>query len=202
LIVVPACTPPNYFIPKILLPEHPVEPIAVEFGVPRPNSFVTAKNCVTHCHCQIKGQTAMFKKILVPTDGSELADFAILGAIDYAQHAQASLVGMTVVDRLSPVAAGDAPLDVALELNTEAAQEAQEFVERIAQAARHAGVECETLVVPGSTPWSAIVETAENCGCDAIFMASHGRSGIEAVLLGSVTSQVLSHAAVPVLVYR
>ena len=68
--------------------------------------------------------------------------------------------------------------------------------------ARAAGVPVETLQVTAGDTWQAIIDTAQDKGCDLIAMASHGRRGVSAFLMGSVTTKVLSHARVPVLVYR
>jgi nucleotide-binding universal stress UspA family protein len=65
-----------------------------------------------------------------------------------------------------------------------------------------AGVTCETVQIEHTHPYKAIIETAKERSCDLIVMASHGRSGIAAVVLGSVTNKVLTHTNVPVLVYH
>ena len=72
----------------------------------------------------------------------------------------------------------------------------------VADDAKAAGVECETVQVIQDRPYEAIVATAKQKGCDLIVMASHGRSGIAAIVLGSVTAKVLTHTTVPVLVYH
>src|SRR5258708_5452078 len=66
--------------------------------------------------------------------------------------------------------------------------------------ARAAGVACETVQIEQDHPYEGIIETAERRGCDLIVMASHGRSGIAAIVLGSVTTKVLTHTKIPVLV--
>ena len=71
---------------------------------------------------------------------------------------------------------------------------------RAADAAKQAGVPCETIQVKDAQPYQAIIATAADRGCDLIVMASHGRSGLSAVLLGSVTNKVLTHTKIPVLV--
>jgi nucleotide-binding universal stress UspA family protein len=70
----------------------------------------------------------------------------------------------------------------------------------VAEAAKQAGVRCDTVQVEHEHPYEAIIQTANDKDCDAIVMASHGRSGISAVLLGSVTNKVLTHTAIPVVV--
>ena len=77
---------------------------------------------------------------------------------------------------------------------------AQNILESVAQEARAAGVACETVQVEQDHPYEGIIDTAERRGCDLIVMASHGRSGIAAIVLGSVTMKVLTHTKIPVLV--
>jgi nucleotide-binding universal stress UspA family protein len=71
---------------------------------------------------------------------------------------------------------------------------------RAADAAKQAGVPCDTIQVKEAQPYQAIIATAADRGCDLIVMASHGRSGLSAVVLGSVTNKVLTHTKIPVLV--
>ena len=71
---------------------------------------------------------------------------------------------------------------------------------RVANAAKQAGVPCDTIQVEDEQPYQAIIATAKDRGCDLIVMASHGRSGLSAVVLGSVTNKVLTHTKTPVLV--
>jgi nucleotide-binding universal stress UspA family protein len=72
--------------------------------------------------------------------------------------------------------------------------------DRVTDAANAAGVACETVQVEHDHPYQAIIATAKDKGCDIIVMASHGRSGLSAILLGSVTNKVLTHTNIPVLV--
>lgn len=144
----------------------------------------------------------MFKKILVPTDGSDLSAKAIAGAIDYARLAGSKLIGMTVVDPYPFAPFGDGPVIVAQDLTDYIEQVARNHIVQFNQAAQSAGVEHEGVVVNSTAPWSAIIETAKSHGCDAIFMASHGRKGLNAVLLGSETHKVLIHTELPVTVFR
>lgn len=71
---------------------------------------------------------------------------------------------------------------------------------RAANAAKQAGVSCDTIQVENEQPYQAIIAAAKNKGCDLIVMASHGRSGLSGVLIGSVTNKVLTHTKTPVLV--
>ena len=74
------------------------------------------------------------------------------------------------------------------------------MLNRAANAAKQAGVSCDTIQVENEQPYQAIIAAAKNKGCDLIVMASHGRSGLSGVLLGSVTNKVLTHTKTPVLV--
>jgi nucleotide-binding universal stress UspA family protein len=81
----------------------------------------------------------------------------------------------------------------------EASAEILDTAERLAM---EAGVPCQRAVLVGNKPYALIIQAAETNGCDLIFMASHGRRGIDALLLGSETNKVLTHSKIPVLVYR
>ena len=74
------------------------------------------------------------------------------------------------------------------------------MLNRVANAAKEAGVSCDTIQVENAQPYKAIITTAADRGCDLIVMASHGRSGLSAVILGSVTNKALTHTKTPVLV--
>ncbi|RCS58517.1 universal stress protein [Parvibium lacunae] len=145
----------------------------------------------------------MFKKILVPTDGSELAEKAVQGAIAFAQSTGAEVVGLTVIDPYPTQGAIEyvpvQSFDVYLAKMEDVAQTRLLAVTQRAQAAQ---VKATTVVKKTFSPYEAIIETAEAEGCDVIFMASHGRSGVGALLLGSETQKVLAHTSLPVLVYR
>jgi nucleotide-binding universal stress UspA family protein len=75
-------------------------------------------------------------------------------------------------------------------------------VKEVAAAADSAGLDCQAFTVEAPHPWEAIVEHAKAQGCDLIVMASHGRRGVSALLLGSETTRVLVHCDVPVLVVK
>ncbi len=77
-----------------------------------------------------------------------------------------------------------------------------ERLARIADAATQAGLPVETVTVKSFSPYEAIIDTAKASKCDLIVMASHGRRGLNAVLLGSETQKVLTHTSIPVMVFR
>ena len=147
----------------------------------------------------------MFKNILIPTDGSEVAAKAIRAGVRLAAEMGAKVTG---------VYAEQPPRGLHLqnyhglekELTAEFERRSREFAERcvgqVQAEAQAAGVACEPLVVKGDNPHEAIVQTARERDCDAIFMASNAHKGLTGLLLGSVTQQVLAHSDVPVLVFR
>jgi nucleotide-binding universal stress UspA family protein len=145
----------------------------------------------------------MYKKILVPTDGSELAGQAVAAAIDYARLSGGSIVACSVAQPypLLPVVDGAMMIDPGVD-STELQQIAQQAVEEVARAARAAGVACETHTSLSFLPYEEIIRAADEFKCDAIFIASHGRRGLSRLLAGSQTQKVLAYSHVPVLVLR
>ena len=148
----------------------------------------------------------MYQHILIPTDGSDLAQKAIVHGLSFAKAVRAKVTVLTVEPSFNVY---DVPgsranmMSVAFEEYAKHAREhAASILNGIAHDAKAIGVECETMQVTHDHPYWAIVATAKEKGCDLIVMASHGRSGIAAVVLGSVTAKVLTHTTVPVLVYR
>jgi len=144
----------------------------------------------------------MFKRILLPTDGSELSARAISGAVDMAKKLGASIVGMTVVEPYSYSSLSEYRPESFDEYESRMDKIAQERLKSVEDAARAANVKVETQVVKSFSPYEAIIDLARKNECDAIFMSSHGRRGLSAVLLGSETQKVLTHSTIPVLVYR
>jgi nucleotide-binding universal stress UspA family protein len=144
----------------------------------------------------------MFQHLLVPTDGSPASEGAARQAVALAARLGARITSLTVkpvfhVFTLRPELVEDtrgSPWDVDLHARNNLAA-----VERMAGEAK---VPFEGIVAQGDQPWKAIVETARARGCDAIAMASHGRSGLAALVLGSQTQRVLAHSSLPVIVYR
>jgi nucleotide-binding universal stress UspA family protein len=145
----------------------------------------------------------MFQKILVPTDGSDLSEKAIKGAIDIASRTNGTIIGLCVSQPYpySPLSEGAIAGDV-VGFENRSLEIATENVERIKDAAKTANVPCETVVTKSLDPHTDILEVAKKMNCDSIFMASHGRRGLNRLLLGSETQKVLAHAEVPVVVYR
>lgn len=146
----------------------------------------------------------MYRHILIPTDGSELAHRAVSHGLSLAKSVGAKITALTVEGSFDVYTV---PASKVYEMSgafTEHAARTKAHAEKIlngvAEEARLAGVTCETVHIEEDRPYEAIIETAKQRGCDLIVMASHGRSGISAVLLGSVTNKVLTHTNIPVLV--
>jgi nucleotide-binding universal stress UspA family protein len=146
----------------------------------------------------------MFKKILVPTDGSDFGNRAVDAAIELAREHKASLVLINVQMPFTMVAA-EVPVGFFSSVenyDTEMEKRAQEVLAAAKNKADAAGVTASVQGLLNEHPWSAIVDTAEKESCDLIVMASHGYRGIKGLVLGSQTQKVLTHGKVPVLVYR
>jgi nucleotide-binding universal stress UspA family protein len=149
-----------------------------------------------------KGAT-MYKNILIPTDGSELASKAVEHGIALAKAIGASITVVTVtlpfhVFTLDPQIVEE----TAEQYKKRIQRRAQSTLTVIAAKAKAAGVPCDTVHVEHEHVYQAIIDSAKTKGCDLITMASHGRRGISALVLGSETVKVLTHSKIPVLVHR
>jgi nucleotide-binding universal stress UspA family protein len=144
----------------------------------------------------------VFKKILVPTDGTDLSAKAIDGAVQMGRQLGAQVVGVTVVEPYSYSSLSEYRPESFEDYEARMEKVARERLEKLENVAKAANVPVETVVAKSFSPYEAIIETAKQRGCDAIFMASHGRRGLNAVLLGSETQKVLTHSNIPVMVFR
>ncbi len=147
----------------------------------------------------------MFKNILIPTDGSKLSAKAVKSGVAFARSIKARVTGCYVVEPFQPYYFGDyIPPDMPTpkEFERHARDAGEKYLERIETAARTAGLKYSGSVLMADTPYAGIINAARKGKCDLIFMASHGRSGLSGVLLGSETHKVLTHSKIPVLVYR
>jgi nucleotide-binding universal stress UspA family protein len=146
----------------------------------------------------------MYRHILIPTDGSELAGKAVRHGLSLAKAVGAKVTALTVEGSFDvytvPASRVYEMSGAFAEHAARAKAHAQSILESVAQEARAAGVVCETVQVEQDHPYEGIIDTAERRGCDLIVMASHERSGIAAIVLGSVTMKVLTHTKIPVLV--
>ena len=144
----------------------------------------------------------MFKRILVPTDGSETTARAVTTAVALAKSLGAEIHTLCVKETFPFGAVAELQPAPPLEFYDAQDSLATQHVQAVADACAAVGVPCHAETTDGVQPWEAIVAHAEAKGCDLLVMGSHGRSGLSALLLGSETQDVLSHTTVPVLVVR
>jgi len=135
----------------------------------------------------------MYEHILIPTDGSDLSNKAIEHGLELAKALGAKITALTVSE----------PFYVSA-FEPSMAEQYKKHVAALATkyAASASNVACEAVRVEHERPYQAIIDTAKERGCDAIVMASHGRRGVSAIVLGSETVKVLTHSTVPVIVVR
>jgi nucleotide-binding universal stress UspA family protein len=146
----------------------------------------------------------MYKRILVPTDGSELSEQAASAAIDFARQCGAEIVAFSVAEPYPLVpATSEGMLVIDPGYDTRTLEEtALQYVDKVAIAARAAGVHCITATAVSMSPHEEIIHAANEHDCDLIFMATHGRRGLSRLLAGSVTQNVLVNSSIPVMVLR
>jgi nucleotide-binding universal stress UspA family protein len=144
----------------------------------------------------------MFRTILLPTDGSDLSLRAARAALELAQSLNARLVAITVVEPYAYASLSEFQPETILEYERRADEIAAQRLDAVESLAKSAGVPMARAVAKSFSAFEAIIEAAQTHACDAIFMASHGRRGIQAILLGSETQKVLTHCRLPVIVYR
>ena len=145
----------------------------------------------------------MHRHILIPTDGSALSQSAIEYGVALAKSVNAKVTILTVSALFQTLALESGMVtETPEEYREHMARLAAEYLNVAKETALAAGVICETMHVEHDQPYLAIIETAEQRFCDLIVMASHGRRGFSAVVLGSETLKVLTHSTVPVLVIR
>ena len=146
----------------------------------------------------------MYQHILIPTDGSEVAERAVTHGLSLAKFVGAKITVIIVEERLGVLGvsglAQHGAFSELTKLEEQIKKDATSVLDRVANAAKQAGVPCDTIHVQDVQPYDAIIATATDRGCDLIVMASHGRSGLSAVVLGSVTNKVLTYTKTPVLV--
>jgi nucleotide-binding universal stress UspA family protein len=145
----------------------------------------------------------MFKHILLPTDGSELSEAAMQKGIQFAKSINAKVTGFHVILPFHVFTVQTEMLeDTKEQYERESKVQAEQFLGVIKKAAEKAGVSCDTDYVTSNHPYEMIINAAEKKGCDLIMMASHGRRGVQGLLIGSETQKVLTHTKIPVLVFR
>jgi nucleotide-binding universal stress UspA family protein len=145
----------------------------------------------------------MFKHILLPTDGSEMSEIAIFEGIKFAESIHAKVTGYYAIPEFHLMTFDPGQLEESrARYQKDSTQRAEHHLALIQKTAAECGVPCETFYEIKDQPYEGIIQAAESKGCDLISMASHGRSGIKNILIGSVTQKVLTHTQLPVLVFR
>jgi len=147
----------------------------------------------------------MYKHILMPTDGSPLSRKAIKDGVALAKALRARVTGFYSPEQYEVLAYGEyfpPNLISRTEWNERSRQTAEKYLSAIEKAAKAARVPYQSDYKESMSPWQAIVDAARRNKCDLIFMASHGRTGIPGILLGSQAAKVLSHSKIAVLVHK
>ncbi len=145
----------------------------------------------------------MYANILIATDGSELAGKAVQDGIALAKRIGAKATVLTVSPPFHIFTTDTQMIeDTPTQYQVRMQKHTEIILVAAASAAHAAGVACETVHVEHEHPYREIIDTAGSKGCDLIVMASHGRRGISAIVLGSETVKVLTHSKIPVLVHR
>jgi nucleotide-binding universal stress UspA family protein len=147
----------------------------------------------------------MYTNLLIATDGSKLSEKALTHGVGLAKAVGATITAFYAAPDYPMPAYADGVVYEPVsrkEYAKLAAEDAERILETATARAKAAGVECKTAFTIASAPWEAILAGAKKHKCDAIVMASHGRRGLSAVLLGSETQKVLTHSKLPVIVVR
>jgi nucleotide-binding universal stress UspA family protein len=144
----------------------------------------------------------MYKRILISTDGSEISQKAVQSAVELAKASGADLFAISVKEPFPYSAISEMQPVPPQEFFDAQERIASERVKAVVSAASAAGVGCHAHTVEAMHPWEAILDHAKTQNCDLVVMASHGRRGLSALLLGSETQKVLTHSTIPVLVIK
>jgi nucleotide-binding universal stress UspA family protein len=144
----------------------------------------------------------MFKRILVPTDGSDITAKAISTSIGLAKSVGAQLYTISVKEPFPYSAISEMQPTPPQEFFDAQERIASKRVQHVVELSQAAGLVCHAHTVEALHPWEAIIDHAKRMECDLLVMASHGRRGVSALLLGSETQKVLTHSKVPVLIVR
>jgi len=147
-------------------------------------------------------EKSMYKRILVSTDGSDISQKAVQSAIALARSTGGELFAISVKEPFPYSAISEMQPVPPQEFFDAQERIAGERVKAVVSAAGAAGITCQAHTVEALHPWEAIIDHAKSQSCDLIVMASHGRRGLSALLLGSETQKVLTHSTIPVLVIK
>ncbi len=145
----------------------------------------------------------MYTQILLATDGSDIAATATAQAIDLAKALGAKMTAVTVSEPYEAVGFTDSMgmVDPA-EYKRRTAEYAREILAGVTETAKKAGIACDTIHQDSHWPYDGIIKAAEKCGADLIVMGSHGRRGLEGLLLGSQAMKLLTHTKIATLIIR
>jgi nucleotide-binding universal stress UspA family protein len=147
----------------------------------------------------------MYKHILIPTDGSVTAEKAVTAGLKFAKWAKAKVTVFTAMPEFrTPTAAEVATRSVIsiAEHERRSREQARKLLDKVVKRAKAAGVRLDTETALSDWPGKAIIAAAQKKRCDLIFIGSHGRGGLSALLMGSQTHEVLRGSRIPTLVYR
>ena len=144
----------------------------------------------------------MFQRILVPTDGSDITAKAVSTTISLAKALGAKVYTISVKEPFPYSAISEMQPTPPQEFFDAQERIATKRVQTVVDSCKAAGLTCEGHTVEALHPWEAIIDHAKRNECDLLVMASHGRRGVSALLLGSETQKVLTHSKVPVLIVR
>jgi len=145
----------------------------------------------------------MLDHILIPTDGTELSTRAARFAVQLAKKMAAKVTAVTVTTPADAMMFGEVRIiRNAEEYEERMSASARAMLDAIGALAAEASVPCEKVHVRSELPWHGILEAAKSRNADMIVMASHGRRGLSAMVIGSETQKVVNHSHVPVTIYR
>jgi nucleotide-binding universal stress UspA family protein len=148
----------------------------------------------------------MYKRILLPTDGSKLSAKAIKQGLQFAKSLGAKVTAINITSEYRTLMdegfVAPSATTFKKRFEEESTKRSKTLLEDVKTDAQAAGVECNCVSVISNVPYDAIIKHAKKAKCDLIMMASHGRKGLSSILLGSETAKVLTHSSIPVLVVR
>ena len=146
----------------------------------------------------------MFKHILMPTDGSEHSEGAVVRGVELAKLCNAKVTGIHVVPDYHLMIAYEGAFDPVTEekIEEEARQRAASFLDFVKRTATASNVACDTVVATSDHPYDAIVNVANERGCDLIVMTLRYRKGLIKLIMGNEATRVLHRVSIPVLVFR
>ena len=145
----------------------------------------------------------MFKNVLLPTDGSEFANAALVKGAQFAKSISANII----VAYVTPPWDVAAPAEVVIafpahEVEANMRKAAEETLAAAKKLVEAEGLTCDTVHVPDKHPAEGVLEAAEKSGSDIIVLGSHGRRGLSKLLLGSTAQEIVTRAHIPVLIIR